>query len=216
MPKIVDHEERRRHLGGAACVVLGRTGSAGMTVRAVANEAGMALATAQHYLPTREHMVRAAIDHLADRVVRRARQIPAESITVEVIGQAVRQLVPLDEERTFEARVWLALTAESLVDDQIAVVLAESEVELRANLERLLALGQASGDIGAQVDARAEAAALTTLMDGLTLRILTTGLSHVDACQEIDAHLVRLAPEQGRPIGQDRLRQPLGDVTPVD
>ena len=196
MPKVVDHEERRRHLGAAACVVLGRVGSVGMTVRAVANEAGMALATAQHYLPTRERMVRAAIDHLTGRVVQRARAIPADTITSEVIRQAVWQLVPLDEERTFESRVWLVLTAEALVDDQIAAILAEGEAELRANLERLLTLGKANGNIGSHVDARVEAAALTTLMDGITVRVLTTALSPADARDEIDNHLIRLMPER--------------------
>ncbi|GAB2934519.1 TetR/AcrR family transcriptional regulator [Micromonospora polyrhachis] len=204
MPKVVDHEERRRHLGAAACVVLARAGSAGMTVRAVANEAGLALATAQHYLPTRERMVRAAIDHLAGRVVDRARTIPAESITLEVVRQAVLQLVPLDDERTFEARVWLILTAEALVDDQIAAILAESEAELLANLERLISLGMTSGSIGSHVDARLESTALTTLMDGLTVRVLTTGLSPADAHREIDAHLARLTPRGDESTTSDR------------
>ncbi|GII91546.1 TetR/AcrR family transcriptional regulator [Sinosporangium siamense] len=194
MPKVVDHAERRRQLGAAACVVLGRAGSAGMTVRAVASEAGMALATAQHYLPTRERMVRAAIDHLADRVVQRARTIPTDSITLDVIRRAVWQLVPLDEERVFEARVWLTLTAEALVDEQVAAILAESEAELRANLERLLRLGKAGGGIGSQVNPRTEAAALTTLMDGITVRILTTALSPAAARDEVDRHLTRLTP----------------------
>ncbi|MGW0434436.1 TetR/AcrR family transcriptional regulator [Micromonospora sp. NPDC003197] len=203
MPKVVDHEERRRHLGAAACVVLARAGSVGMTVRAVANEAGMALATAQHYLPTRERMVQAAIEHLADRVVRRARTIPAESITLEVVRQAVLQLIPLDEERNFESRVWLILTAEALVDDQIAAILAESEAELLANLERLLSLGKTSGSIGTQVDTRFESTALATLMDGLTVRVLTTALSPADARREIDNHLARLAPKRNQPARSD-------------
>ncbi|SCG78964.1 TetR/AcrR family transcriptional regulator [Micromonospora humi] len=201
MPKLVDHEERRRHLGAAACVVLARAGSVGMTVRAVAAEAGMALATAQHYLPTRERMVRAAIDHLAARVVRRARAIPADPVTAGVIRQAARELVPLDAERAFEARVWLVLTAEALVDDQVAALLAESEAELRANLERLLALGRAGGTIDARIDPRVEATALVTLLDGITVRVLTTGLDPADAGAEIDRHLARLTPRTAaRPV----------------
>ncbi|WP_089156132.1 TetR/AcrR family transcriptional regulator [Micromonospora sp. NBS 11-29] len=198
MPKLVDHEERRRHLGAAACVVLARAGSVGMTVRAVAAEAGMALATAQHYLPTRERMVRAAIDHLAARVVRRARGIPADPVTSEVIRQAVRELVPLDAERSFEARVWLVLTAEALVDAEIATLLAQSEVELRSNLRRLLTRAQAGGAIDARVDPRDEAAALATLLDGITVRVLTTGLDPAEAGEEIDRHLARLARQRDR------------------
>ncbi|WDZ85407.1 TetR/AcrR family transcriptional regulator [Micromonospora cathayae] len=194
MPKVVDHEERRRRLGAAACVVLSRAGVAGTTVRAVAAEAGMPLATAQHYLPTRELMVRAALAHLADRVVRRARRIPATEVgALETLRRAVLELVPLDAERVFEARVWLMLTAEALIDDRIGEIMRGSADELRGNLERLVDLARTDGGLPAGLDVTRAADGLATLLDGLTVRLLYGALGAADARFEVDAHLTRLA-----------------------
>ncbi|MFC7545054.1 TetR/AcrR family transcriptional regulator [Plantactinospora sp. GCM10030261] len=193
MPKVVDHEERRRRLGAAACAVLNRAGSAGTTVRAVAGEAGMPLATAQHYLPTRELMVRAAMAHLADRVVNRAQRIPTGSTALDTLWLAVLELVPLDLDRLFEARVWLVLTAESLIDEGIATVLRDNAVELRGNLERLAALVKRDGGIAADADVPAVVSAITTLMDGLTIRLLSGALTPVEARAEVDAHFAGLS-----------------------
>ncbi|GGM23515.1 TetR/AcrR family transcriptional regulator [Micromonospora yangpuensis] len=193
MPKVVDHEERRSRLGAAACAVLSRTGVAGTTVRAVAGEAGMPLATAQHYLPTRELMVRAAMAYLVDRVVRRARALPTGPSALETLRLAVVQLVPLDEERIFESRVWLMLTAEALIDEQIAAIMRENAVELRANLARLIDLARADGSIAADVDVPQAAGELATVLDGVTLRLLYAALSPAEARAEIDTHLTRLA-----------------------
>ncbi|MCI4062822.1 TetR family transcriptional regulator C-terminal domain-containing protein [Micromonospora sp. R77] len=202
MPKIVDHEERRRHLGAAACAVLSRAGSGGTTVRAIAAEAGMPLATVQHYLPTRDAMVRAAMAHLTERVVRRAEKIPTTGVTVlETLRLALRELVPLDAERTFEARVWLMLSAEALVDDAIGQVLRSGAAELRANLQRVVAAAQADGGIAAHLDPAAVANGLVTLADGLTVRLLAGQLGADDARAEIDTQLARLAAGPGDPVG---------------
>lgn len=200
MPKIVDHEERRRQLGAAACAVLSRAGSGGTTVRAIAAEAGMPLATVQHYLPTRDAMVRAAMAHVAERVVRRAGGIPTTGVTVlETLRLALRELVPLDAERIFEARVWLMLTAESLVDDTIGEVLRAGAADLRANLARIVAAAQADGGIAAHLDPGAVASWLATLADGLTVRLLAGQLGPADARAEIDTQLARLAAVPGGP-----------------
>ncbi|BCJ60118.1 transcriptional regulator [Micromonospora endophytica] len=197
MPKVVDHEERRRRLGAAACAVLSRTGAAGTTVRAVAGEAGMPLATAQHYLPTRELMVRAAMAHLVERVVDRARAIRTGPTALDTLRLAVLELVPLDAERIFEARIWLVLTAESLIDERIAAVLRDNAVELRGNLERLVTQARADGSIAVDADVPAVASGLATLLDGLTVRLLSTALTPAEARAEIDNHFARLAAVSG-------------------
>ncbi|QDY10712.1 TetR family transcriptional regulator [Micromonospora sp. HM134] len=196
MPKVVDHEERRRRLGAAACAVLSRVGAAGTTVRAVAGEAGMPLATAQHYLPTRELMVRAAMSHLVDRVVTRAGALRPGATALDTLRLAVAQVVPLDDERIFESRVWLMLTAEALIDEQIAAIMRTNADELRANLTRLVELARQDGSVAADVDASRAAGELATVLDGVTLRLLSGVLGPAEARAEIDIHLDRLAPDR--------------------
>lgn len=183
MPKIVDHAERRELIGAAACVVLDQEGHQGLSVRAVAKEAGMALATTQHYTPTREAMMNAAMDALERRLIARARKIDSELPRLDTLRAALLELLPLDDERRFECRVWLALTAAAMTEHAVAERLESSECQLRANLERLVA------QTTPIADANVAAAALTTVTTGLTVRMLTTGLPGTAAREELDRAL---------------------------
>ena len=183
MPKIVDHAERRNLIGTAACVVLDREGHQGLSVRSVARQAGMALATAQHYAPTREAMMNAAMDTLERRVIARARDIDSSLPPHDTLRAALLELLPLDNNRRFECRVWLALTAAAMTDSEVAERLEHSERQLRSNLERLVA------QTSPHSDAKAVAAILTTATTGLTVRVLTTGLPAARARKELDREL---------------------------
>lgn len=166
--------------------MLARNGWHGFTVRAVAQEADMALATAQHYLTTRGSMVEAAMDALEERVMVRARLIPERvSHPADVVREALLQVLPLDAERTVEGRAWLALTAGSLSDKDIAHAVTARETQFGANVARLLS--------GIPVeDPEGAAEEITTVVDGMTVRLLTFSLTGSAAIQQLDALLARI------------------------
>ncbi|MDC3729191.1 TetR family transcriptional regulator C-terminal domain-containing protein [Rhodococcus sp. Rp3] len=105
----------------------------------MATQAGMALATAQHYAPTRGAMMNAAMDTLECRVIARAREIDTSLPPLDTLRAALLELLPLDDDRRFECRVWLALTAAAMTDREVAKRLASSERQLLGNFERLVA-----------------------------------------------------------------------------
>lgn len=192
MPKIVDHRSRRRALGAAACTVLDRDGYRGLSVRAVAREAQMPLGTAQHYAPTRDAMVDAAIQCLTERIAQRAQHIPHETITLETVRAGLHQLLPLDACRVFEARVWLALSAAAATEPSIVDALAAAEVKQYSNLLRLIDHAKGVGDVAAEVEAPEAAQQLTSVINGLTIRMLTTRLPDAAAVSELDSILTAL------------------------
>ncbi|NLZ97477.1 MAG: TetR family transcriptional regulator, partial [Micrococcus sp.] len=49
MPKIVDHEQRRRELAQAIWSIIALRGLSAVTLRSVAAEAGVSMGTVQHY-----------------------------------------------------------------------------------------------------------------------------------------------------------------------
>lgn len=201
MPRIVDHSSRRRALGAAACTVLDRDGYRGLSVRAVAREARMPLGTAQHYAPTRDAMVRAAIECLTERIVERARRIPHQTITLETVRAGLHQLLPLDPCRVFEARVWLALSAAAATEPSIIEALATAEGEQHSNLVRLIDHAKGVGDVAAEVEAAQTAHILTSVINGLTIRMLTTRLPDDAAVSELDSTLTAL-------LGGSEVRSP--------
>ncbi|MEU3017813.1 TetR/AcrR family transcriptional regulator [Nocardiopsis sp. NPDC007018] len=112
MPKIVDHEERRRALAEALWRVIARSGPQTVSIRTVAAEAGLSSGALRHYFQTREELLVFALDLSEERVVRRMRehsrdQDPDATVVERAAGFA-EHMLPLDEIRRAEYRVWEA------------------------------------------------------------------------------------------------------------
>ena len=112
MPKIVDHEQRRRELAEALWRVIADSGPDAVSIRSVAAEAGLSTGALRHYFQTREELLVFAMDLAEQRVADRVRahmaaQDPAATMVERVAG-LVEQLLPLDDTRLAEYRAWEA------------------------------------------------------------------------------------------------------------
>ena len=64
MPKVVDHEQRRRELAAAVWRVIGREGVAEVSIRAVAAESGWSTGALRHYFATRAELLAFACEEV--------------------------------------------------------------------------------------------------------------------------------------------------------
>lgn len=174
MPKIVDGEARREQIADAMWRIVASRGMGKATVRAVAQESGLSVGAVQHYFKTQGELVHFAVDVVVKRVRERidnpealAADDPAASVS-----ELLLQLVPLDEERLAESRIWLAFLEESLLDERFAS--AREEVEgLIASVPRgCLDYLEREGLLRKGVDKDLESRRLAALLDGLTVRLV--------------------------------------------
>ena len=112
MPKIVDHEERRRELAEALWRVIAASGPQAVSIRSVATEAGLSAGALRHYFQTREELLVFAMDLSEERVRRRMTEfsltMTPEMPMVERAAGFAEQMLPLDETRRAEYRAWEA------------------------------------------------------------------------------------------------------------
>lgn len=165
MPKIVDHEQRRRELAEAVWRVIRRYGIDGASVRTVAQEAGWSAGALRHYFRSQSELLDFAIDLAAERIRQRVGALELADDPRRAVEQLLSELLPLDDERRAENEVWLAFTARALIDPQLRVRHAEIDDELRAASQRAVGmLGLAAGR-----ERALEAERLHALLDGLAL-----------------------------------------------
>lgn len=114
MPRIVDHDQRRAELAGAAMQLMLREGLDGVTVRGVATEAGLSTGALRHYFATQlelqDYAVRATTVELRNRVLPRVGVPRSAPSPVDAIAEVVEELLPLDEVRREEYALWSAVT----------------------------------------------------------------------------------------------------------
>ena len=192
MPKIVDHEERRRELCAAVWRLASREGLEAVTVRGVAEEAGWSTGAVVHYFADKEDLLLSAFQTVADRVSRRLAKLEAR--TTEPLELARAWLVeglPLDGDRRAEVRVWFALLGLALTRPALARAQRLTYRAWRGRVAELLREAQDARAVRANVDCRAAAAALVALVDGLAIQATfdPRAVSGARAVELVDAHL---------------------------
>ena len=150
MPKIVDHDQRRRELVDATWRVIDRGGFASITLQGIAAEAGFANGLVRHYFATKDDVLLAAFGRAYENTGARIRDAVAGARGLEAARRVLVELLPLDAERVLEAKVVVAFW------DHAASVPAMAELHRDATRtwQRMLVgfLTEAIADGGARPD----------------------------------------------------------------
>ena len=200
MPKVVDHEERRRELAGAVWRVILRDGVEGVSVREVAAEAGWSTGALRHYFGTKEELLASAVRLLEERVIRRLQKSTDGLEPREAVRAALCEVLPLDEDRRMEGSIWFAYISRGLVDKKIA---EEHEIifdGLRELCVRIIHEMAEIGHLAPGLDPDREAARLHALVDGLAVHGLVGRIDEDEMLAVLDGHLdgiLREGPPQG-------------------
>ena len=78
MPRQVDHQERRRHIGQAVLRLISTHGLEAASLRNVAAEAGVSMGTVQHYFDDKQAMLDFAQQYNHERATERIPRLIAE------------------------------------------------------------------------------------------------------------------------------------------
>src|SRR4051794_41751968 len=118
MPVFVDHEERRRQVVAVASRLIAEAGLDAVTVRDVANAAGCSTAIVSHYFHNKKELLfltyEASIQRATGRSERALGADPGD------LRAYLAEIMPLDEERLIEWKIWVAFWARAVSDPEIA------------------------------------------------------------------------------------------------
>ncbi|MFF5427999.1 MULTISPECIES: TetR/AcrR family transcriptional regulator [unclassified Streptomyces] len=133
MPKIVDHEARRTRLVEAVWSLAVRGGIEQVSLRKVAEEAGVSMGQIQHYYSSMQALIRDALD----RAVRAVNATIESAVTAAgttgpegVLRACLHALISPAEESTRLMRFALAAAGRAVSDPTMAKVLAPGDDEL--------------------------------------------------------------------------------------
>ena len=105
MPRVVDHDERRRQIAEALLAVAARDGHEAVSSRAVAKELGVATGSLWHYFDGFDDVVRAAAVEITRRTDERIRSVTTGLRGLSRLDALMREVLPVDAETRTEAHV---------------------------------------------------------------------------------------------------------------
>jgi AcrR family transcriptional regulator len=150
MPRIVDHDERRRQIAEALLAVAARDGHESVSSRAVAKELGVATGSLWHYFDGFDDVVRAAAAEVTRRTDARIADATVGLRGLPRLHALMREVLPVDERTRSEARVvvgfWGRVATLAAAPDAGAPTLATWQDSIREALEEAVADGELRAD----------------------------------------------------------------------
>lgn len=173
MPKIVDHDERRRIIVEALWRVIARDGAHEVSVRHVAAEAGMPKSSIAHYVGTMPQLLGLAVDQLVQDNTDYMLSLDPLVLDVDKVTEVLVTLVPVRDRQRHMSGVWLLLVAQAGADPETAAVLHRLNESVVEGIGDILRGMQQQGLLDTHRDIDLEARRLHALIDGLALQCLT-------------------------------------------
>ncbi|GAB3743110.1 TetR/AcrR family transcriptional regulator [Microlunatus parietis] len=186
---MTDEPPRGAHILDAAVRLIAADGLAGLSIRAVAAEAGVSVAQVQYYFGSKDALIEAAFDRAGAEFLSLLEPVFRRPPSPRRLRELIMLWLPLDEQREHRVKVWLAFAGAAASHPALAESSRQNDREVAHWFEQELAgLGVA--------DPAVQAAHLLALIDGLALRCLTlpprTRATLIK--QVLDSHLAVLVP----------------------
>jgi TetR/AcrR family transcriptional repressor of bet genes len=170
MPKRVDHGERRALIASAAADAIDQQGLDRVRLVDVARRASCTTGAVSHYFPGKDAVLSAALEHVLRNLAGHSAVAAASPHTTQGADWAIEvlaEVLPIDETRQRDWRVWLAFCGRAVHVPELAELHRTSYAEIqRAFADELVAGGIAKDG----ADARNLAVAMVAALDGLGLR----------------------------------------------
>lgn len=196
MPKQVDRDERRRHIGGAVLRLIATRGLEAASLRNAAAEAGVSMGTVQHYFTTKQEMLdfaqRYNYERATVRIPRLVEQVPEPRTTRSLLRALLIDLLGLDGESREGARLGAAMLAYAVIDPQAAATARIAHDGLTGFLAAQLHAAQENSELPGHLDTLHAARHLCAVVEGLCGPILISACTPDQAVAVLDGHLAAL------------------------
>jgi AcrR family transcriptional regulator len=140
VPAPTDHDARRRDVSEAVWQVLARSGFGGLTLRAVATEMGASTGLLTHYFPSKDALIRHALEVAEERTATRP-------LREGGLREALLDILPLDPASRTMNRVWVSSWDGALADPDLGAAERARYKRWRARLRPLVEEAQRRGEL---------------------------------------------------------------------
>ncbi len=147
MPKIVDHDQRRRDIIEVARRLILQGGFQAATMRSIAAEAGFANGALKHFFPGKDSIIAATFESMLVEMDPEgrlsARSVDADLSPKERLSNVIAEVLPSNEEEITAGRVLLVLWDHATSNPELADLYRKTFARWKGQL--VTSIGEAAG-----------------------------------------------------------------------
>lgn len=119
MPKLVDHDERRRAIAAATWRLIASKGIDAANMRDIAAAAGYTNGALSHYFSGKDEIVRAAFELVFEATNQRVASVVGEGRGLAALRIFCLEVMPMTAETVLEARIAVSLWQRAMYDQHL-------------------------------------------------------------------------------------------------
>lgn len=169
MSRTIDKEARKAQLAEAVWQVILDEGIGAVSVRTVAERAGVVVGSLRHIFPTRAELVVFSAELMVKRATERLLAIEPDNDVRESVFTIVKQLLPLDPDSRAEFEINLALFAEGTAVKGLVDIRQDANRQLADLFVRLVEMVTGERDTPESLQ---QSRRLHAMVDGFAFHIL--------------------------------------------
>jgi AcrR family transcriptional regulator len=170
MPKIINHDQRREEIAGAVLQVVGQHGVNGVSMRAVAKQAGWSTGILHHYFEDKQALLVGGL-RLAARITgKHIKQAMSGADPKQQLRLVIEAGMPLDQRREVLCRIFFFFWAESVSDSDLSKELAHNYDWWKQQIRSILEIGQKQGWVRPDISSKMLAEMLVAMADGVAVQ----------------------------------------------
>jgi len=167
MPKIVDHDVQRVKFAEAAMSLIAQHGLEGVTMRAVAAEAGLSYGSLFHYFESKDELLMHAVRHSTTLQSKRIKGFTSKYSGLKALEHLLCDDAMITESTRDDWLVWLTFLYKAALHESFATAYAEMIDGWQARIARLLEDAKQAGEIRQDLDVEFEATAIWAYSAGV-------------------------------------------------
>jgi DNA-binding transcriptional regulator YbjK len=168
MPKVVDHDAQRVKFAEAAMSLIAKHGLEGVTMRAVAAEAGLSYGSLFHYFSSKDELLMHAVRHSTTLQTDRINKFTSQYSGIKALEHLLCDDAIINESSRDDWIVWLTFLYKAAMQTSFAEAYAELIDGWQARIVRLLEDAQQAGEIRSELDVGFEAVAIWAYSAGIS------------------------------------------------
>jgi len=195
MPRVVDHDERRRQIARVVSDIAAERGLSDVSFREVAGRAGVSVSLVQHYFGDKANLLKTTLEIQSEimsaHVTERLAELGPDPEPIDILRGVARAFLPIDDVSRRSMLVYHGFAAAALTDPALrdSEMFTNGRVLIGVFAAQLAQIG--SDDARGDVDPETAATGLLSMLLGLSIAVLLEQTSPTDAIAVVDAHLDR-------------------------
>ncbi|MEU7529973.1 TetR/AcrR family transcriptional regulator [Saccharothrix sp. NPDC042600] len=120
MPKVIDHDQRRREIIEVAKRLIAEGGFEAATMRSIVTAAGFANGALKHYFAGKDEIIAATFESVLQETAEQLSTMDVPAGPLDALRGFIEAVMPLDAHRITSARVLLVLWEHSVANPDLA------------------------------------------------------------------------------------------------